>query len=87
MPSKSTSRKIVVEPDLAFKAGAGFPTARYFQIHFEFLQEQLQLTRDILQALQVQMQQLQQQLQAIPIHQTSTQASTPRQRRRSSKHV
>ncbi len=62
MQSKSLSRKTVVETDLALKAGAGFPTARYFQIHFEYLQEQLHLTQGALQALQTQMHQLQQQL-------------------------
>jgi hypothetical protein len=62
MQSKSLSRKTVVETDLALKAAAGFTTARYFQIHFEYLQEQLHLTQGALQALQTQMHQLQQQL-------------------------
>jgi hypothetical protein len=65
MQSKSLSRKREMDPgenDLALKAGAGFPTARYFQIHFEYLQEQLHLTQGALQALQTQMHQLQQQL-------------------------
>ncbi|NOT13816.1 MAG: hypothetical protein HOP23_18670 [Methylococcaceae bacterium] len=44
------------------KAAEVFPTVRYFQIHFEFLQEQLQLTMQTLEALQVQIQPLEQHL-------------------------
>ena len=61
MQSKSVSRKKEIDPgetDLALKAGAGFPTARYFQIHFEFLQEQLHQTMEALQSLQMQMRQM-----------------------------
>ena len=76
MQSKSLSRKTVVEPvetDLALKAGAGFPTARYFQIHFEFLQEQLNQNQETLQAMQKQMRQLEERLpviQNLPGHST-----------------
>jgi len=65
MQSKSISRKKAMDPsetDLALKAGAGFLTARYFQIHFEFLQEQLHLIQDTLQMLQMQMRQMEKQL-------------------------
>ena len=105
MQSKSVSRKSERDPgetDLALKAGARFPSARYFQIHFEFLHEQLHLTQDALQALQMQMQQLQQQcslkseqadlcgLEGLPVtqnHQPVVNVSKAQQRRRSSTHV
>ena len=46
----------------AEKAAEVFPTVRYFQIHFEYLQEQLKQTTRSLEALQLQIQQLQQQI-------------------------
>ena len=100
MQSKSLSRKKEIDPgvtDPALKAGAGFPTARYFQIHFEFLQEQLHLTQDAMRAMQIQLQQLQQQCSVKPDHaclstlegmsvtlsyQASPKASTTQPRRR-----
>ncbi|WP_347987697.1 hypothetical protein [Methylomonas sp. AM2-LC] len=105
MRSKSISRNTEIDPgetDLALKAGAGFPTARYFQIHFEFLHEQLRLTQAALQALQIQMQQLQQQcsvkseqadrcgLEGLPVtpnRQPVVNVSKAQPRRRSSTHV
>lgn len=105
MQSKSLSRKREMDPgetDLALKAGAKFPSARYFQIHFEFLHEQLRLTQDALQALQIQMQQLQQQcsrkpeqadlcgLEGLPVtpnHQPVVNVSKAQPKRRSSAHV
>jgi hypothetical protein len=105
MQSKSVSREPEREPGetaLALKAGAKFPSARYFQIHFEFLHEQLHLTQDALQVLQKQMQQLQQQcslkpeqadlcgLEGLPItqnHQPVVKVSKAQPRRRSSTHV
>jgi hypothetical protein len=85
MQNKSMSRNTAVEPaetDLALKAGAAFPGARYFQIHFEYLQEQLHLTRDVLHELQMQMQQLQQQLPGKVNLQASETGSSTQQRRR-----
>ncbi|GEM_PF-2411895 len=46
----------------ADKAAKVFPAVRYFQIHFEFLQEQLQLIIRNQQALQQQVQQLESRL-------------------------
>ncbi|WP_445369120.1 hypothetical protein ACH5Y9_07380 [Methylomonas sp. BW4-1] len=46
----------------ADKAADVFPSVRYFQIHFEFLQEQLQLILRNQESLQQQMQQLESQL-------------------------
>lgn len=65
MHSKSRINQTVVNPAItvsAEKAAEAFPSARYFQIHFEFLQEQMQLTMRMLEALQAQMRQLEQQL-------------------------
>jgi len=105
MQSKSLSRKREMDPgetDPALKAGAKFPSARYFQIHFEFLHEQLRLTQDALQALQMQMAQLQQprsvkseqadlccleDLPVTPNHQPVVNVSKAQPRRRSSTHV
>ena len=70
MPIKLISKKTkqaAVETDLALQAGAAFPTARYFQIHFEFLQEQLQQTLAELRSLKLQLQQLEQSV-AVPPH-------------------
>ncbi|PKD39830.1 hypothetical protein CWO84_13410 [Methylomonas sp. Kb3] len=46
----------------AERAADVFPTVRYFQIHFEFLQEQIQLILRNQESLQQQMQQLESQL-------------------------
>lgn len=46
----------------AEKAAEVFPTVRYFQIHFEFLQEQIQLILRNQETLQQQMQQLESQM-------------------------
>jgi len=48
--------------DHSQKTTASFPAVRYFQIHFEFLQEQLQQTLLALESLQLQMQYLEQRL-------------------------
>ena len=42
-----------------------YPSARYFQIHFEFLQEQFQQTLEILESLQTQVHQLEQQISKV----------------------
>ena len=63
MYNKSLSGKSAAEPaktDLALQAEVEFPSVRYFQIHFEFLQDQLNRTLHELQALQIRMQQLEQ---------------------------
>lgn len=44
------------------QAEATYPSVRYFQIHFEFLQEQFQQTLAVLESMQVQIRQLEQQL-------------------------
>ncbi len=44
------------------KAPRNFPTARYFQVHFEFLQEQIQLMKDTQAVMLMQMNQLEQRL-------------------------
>ena len=46
----------------AEKAADVFPAVRYFQIHFEFLQEQIQLILQNQEVLQRQMQQLESRL-------------------------
>ncbi|PKM09926.1 MAG: hypothetical protein CVV06_17850 [Gammaproteobacteria bacterium HGW-Gammaproteobacteria-10] len=46
----------------AEQAADVFPAVRYFQIHFEFLQEQIQLILQNHESLQLQMQQLESQL-------------------------
>lgn len=58
-------KKARLEPPMvvsAEKAAEVFPSVRYFQIHFEFLQEQIQLILCNQEALQQQMQQLESQL-------------------------
>lgn len=58
-------KKARLEPPMvvpAEQAGEVFPAVRYFQIHFEFLQEQIQLILRNQEALQVQMQQLEHRL-------------------------
>jgi len=65
MHSKSLSEKTARKPgksDPALLAETEFPNVRYFQIHFEFLQEQLRQTQDALHTLQMQMRQLEQRL-------------------------
>lgn len=64
MLSKS-DKKPRLEPPLAVsadKAAEMFPAVRYFQIHFEFLQEQVQLILRNQEALQQQIQQLERRL-------------------------
>jgi hypothetical protein len=78
MQGKSLSRKITIDPgenDLALKAGARFPTTRYFQIHFEFLQNQLQQTTAELQDLKTQVCHLERQL-TIAVHMLSPNRKT-----------
>jgi len=41
---------------------AAFPAARYFQVHFEYLQQQFQQTLSALEALQYQVHQLERRL-------------------------
>jgi hypothetical protein len=58
-------KKARLEPPMvvpAEKAAEVFPAVRYFQIHFEFLQEQIQLILRNQEVLQQQMQQLESQL-------------------------
>ncbi len=57
---KTTKKAPSVVP--ADKAADVFPAVRYFQIHFEFLQEQIQLILRNQEELQQQMQQLESQL-------------------------
>lgn len=55
------NKKSRLEPPMAVcaeKAAEVFPAVRYFQIHFEYLQEQLQLILRNQEALQLQIQQL-----------------------------
>ncbi len=49
----------------AEQAAEVFPAVRYFQIHFEFLQEQLQLIARNQETLQQQIQQLEARLSAV----------------------
>ncbi len=54
-------KKAMQEPPMvvpAEQAAEVFPAVRYFQIHFEFLQEQIQLILSNQEALQQQMRQL-----------------------------
>lgn len=58
-------KKAMHEPPMvvpAEQAAEVFPAVRYFQIHFEFLQEQIQLILQNQESLQQQMQQLESQL-------------------------
>ncbi|WP_445367181.1 hypothetical protein ACH5Y9_18980 [Methylomonas sp. BW4-1] len=57
---KTTKKAPCVVP--AEKAAEIFPSVRYFQIHFEFLQEQIQLILRNQETLQQQMRQLESQL-------------------------
>lgn len=62
---RKSNKKAQLEPPMlvaAEKAAAVFPAVRYFQIHFEFLQEQIQLVLQNQESLQQQMQQLESQL-------------------------
>lgn len=59
------NNNIRLEPPVvvpAEQAAEVFPAVRYFQIHFEFLQEQIQLILRNQQALQVHIQQLESRL-------------------------
>ncbi|MBS4049715.1 hypothetical protein [Methylomonas rivi] len=58
MPSPSITEQALTEP---VQPAPVYPSARYFQIHFEFLQQQLQQTLNLLESLQTQMRQLEQQ--------------------------
>lgn len=65
MHNKPIARKNIsasFENDFALNEASGFPSARYFQIHFEYLQEQLHRTLSVVQTLQVQIQQLEQRI-------------------------
>lgn len=65
MQRKSVSEQKPVETRInvpAHLAAEAFPTVRYFQIHFEFLQEQLQQTLHTLDSLKSQVHYLEQQL-------------------------
>jgi len=58
-------KKVRLDPPTvvpAEKAAEVFPAVRYFQIHFEFLQEQIQLILRNQEVLQQQIQQLESQL-------------------------
>ncbi len=62
---RKSNKKAHLEPPMlvpADKAANVFPAVRYFQIHFEFLQEQIQLILRNQEALQQQIQQLESQL-------------------------
>ena len=62
---RKSNKKAQLEPPMlvpAEQAANVFPAVRYFQIHFEFLQEQIQLILRNQEALQQQMQQLESQL-------------------------
>jgi hypothetical protein len=62
---RKSTKKAQLEPPMlapADKAADVFPAVRYFQIHFEFLHEQLQLILRSQESLQQQMQQLESQL-------------------------
>jgi hypothetical protein len=62
---RKSNKKAQLEPPMlvpAEQATDVFPAVRYFQIHFEFLQEQLQLILRNQEALQQQMQQLESRL-------------------------
>ncbi|MDD2738329.1 MAG: hypothetical protein PHR94_05310 [Methylomonas lenta] len=58
--NKSRTKSPMVVP--AEQAAEAFPAVRYFQIHFEFLQEQVQLILRNQEALQQQIQHLESQL-------------------------
>ncbi|MCK9609251.1 MAG: hypothetical protein M0R33_22680 [Methylomonas sp.] len=64
MLSKSRKKSRLDPPMVvpAEKAAEVFPAVRYFQIHFEFLQEQIQLILRNQEVLQQQMQQLESRL-------------------------
>lgn len=60
-----SNKKARLDPPMvvsAEKAAEVFPAVRYFQIHFEFLQEQIQLILRNQEALQQHMQQLESRL-------------------------
>lgn len=61
---KSTKKAQLEPPSVvsAEQAAEVFPAVRYFQIHFEFLQEQIQLILRNQEVLQQQLQQLERQL-------------------------
>ncbi len=62
---RKSNKKAQLEPPMlvsAEQAANVFPAVRYFQIHFEFLQEQIQLILRNQEVLQQQMQQLESQL-------------------------
>ncbi|WP_404360491.1 hypothetical protein [Methylotuvimicrobium sp. KM1] len=60
MHSPSETEQSETEPVQC--AETSFPSARYFQIHFEFLHQQFQQTLGMLESLQTRMQQLEQQM-------------------------
>lgn len=62
---RKSNKKAQLEPPMvvpAEQAADVFPAVRYFQIHFEFLQEQIQLILHNQESLKQQMQQLESQL-------------------------
>lgn len=66
MPSQPVSPNPTIET--VQKVEPNYPSARYFQIHFEFLQEQFQQTLTLLESLQARMQRLEQQLASSTPH-------------------
>ncbi len=65
MHSKSNDEELADHPlqsqQMSIDAN-GFPSVRYFQIHFEYMQEQLQRSVKLMENLQHQVMQLEQQL-------------------------
>lgn len=59
MHSQSLPKESITDP--IEQAETAYPSVRYFQIHFEFLQEQFQQTMKALEAMQTQIRQLEQQ--------------------------
>ncbi len=63
--TKKNQRPLPPMVVFAEQAAEVFPAVRYFQIHFEFLQEQLQLIARNQEALQQQIQQLEARLSVV----------------------
>lgn len=65
MSDSANAKHPKLQPEGAYttsKAPKNFPTARYFQVHFEFLQEQIQLMKNMQEVMLMQMNQLEQRL-------------------------
>lgn len=64
MQGENSPTVVIHDYPLASEPITAFPMERYFQIHFEYLQEQLQLALSRLKALQLEVKQLELQLGA-----------------------